>query len=236
MMDLLSFQKGIVAGSLIDPMSSQYNIGGYLRIPICFSDESYTWVLNHLIDEFPDFRSRFRTEGGLSQYCDERYEYKDFNEIVLVGSREEAETYIKHQMTLPYILSEALPLCHQRAVLCQEENYSYVMIKMHHSIADGFSSLLYADRLAELLTCVSNGQGEPPLEKRGSAMKAAIETEQAYLESQDFLADMVFWKNHLGEYSGNRGFQTAFQKAESSDLACSRHAFDIPRRTFDQFS
>ena len=232
---ITKFQQGIVAGQSINVESSLFNIGGYLEIPTVFPKSKYFDVMNSLVSEIPDLKTKISVKGEPEQYIDQSLQNEEINKVVTVPSRADAISLIDREMGTPFKLDGTEPLCQQIAVLA-EDGWSFVFLKIHHSISDGYSAYLYSNRLADKLSAVVSGEVIPSFTPYQWMTPYVADSELKHLNSEESESQAQFWRTQISNYSETRGFESLFNQSPAPTMRCERYEFEIPREVFNDIT
>jgi amino acid adenylation domain-containing protein len=175
------------------PDSPIYNIGGNLSIygPINYN------ILNQAIQQLAVESDALRLSiSQQNQTVSQSYaihkivdlEFHDFS--YHENPQNVIENWLNTTFTTPFALAQDNLLWHF-ALLKESEQKYYLMTKFHHLIADGWTTKIVIERLAELYNAQleSRTATPPPLQSYANY----ITQEQAYLNSEKFNKDQAFW-------------------------------------------
>ncbi len=173
--------------------SPVYNIGG----SFCFDGEiDYKLLekaINQLVMENDALRLVFHEENGfivqgISGTSSISLEFIDFSDNP--QPRASAQEWIRHTFRQPFLLDAKSSLS-QFALLKESANCYYLMTKYHHIIADGWSTKVVIDRLADLYNAFL--MECPPKAATEQHYFDFVKQEQKYLSSDAYQHDADYW-------------------------------------------
>jgi amino acid adenylation domain-containing protein len=175
--------------------SPVYNIGGYF----CFDDEIDCKLLEKAIHQLFLENDALRLffleqDGQLLQYINDvtdfTLEFVDFSE----NDKQIAHQWLEDKFQQPFLFNTPNNLF--RFALVKESSKRYYILAMyHHIIADGWTTKIVIDRLAELYNTFL--LGNLPVETVKPRYLDFIKQEQEYLSSDAYQRDADYWASLL---------------------------------------
>ncbi|WP_280413928.1 non-ribosomal peptide synthetase [Nocardia carnea] len=195
-------QLGIWNAQQFDPESGRYLVGEVLEIsgsePIDI--DALAEAIASTVAEAENMRLRFRdTDSGPRQFVS--------NEPAvlrpMIDLRGAADPVSLAHEAVALERYEAAERCRG---MVDRRLYNYTLIRLtecevwcvqlyHHLIVDGYSAALLSRRVAAHYTALRRGT-EPPKATFGTIAELVAD-EQAYRESEHFIADQAYWRDHL---------------------------------------
>jgi len=200
---LASNQKDIWFDQLAYPDTAVYNIGGYL---IIYGDVNFALLESsikqlvsesdafRLVSESDAFRLLFKLKGRKKgrqavQFIDDDIKGKltfiDYSDSA--DSKELTKEYLHRQFSTAFDVNSLKPLWQFVLVKEQSDKY-YLLTKYHHLIADGWTTKIVIERLAELYNGLLNSD-QSVLDKQPVSYQDFISQEKIYLKSRKFQQD-----------------------------------------------
>lgn len=195
---LASNQKDIWHDQIAYPESPLYNIGGTLIINGDVNYKILNQALQQLIIENDAFRLTINNQTPASQKVLKKLvfelEFIDFSSHQSPDIKSQAWLYDNFKR--PFKFNENNLLWHF-ALIKESEYRHYLMTKYHHIIADGWSTTVVINRLAEIYNAFLNSQSIET--KTSQRYFEFIKKSQEYLYSPAYQEDYKFWKKILPE-------------------------------------
>ncbi|MCQ8127282.1 non-ribosomal peptide synthetase [Methylomonas rivi] len=198
--------------------SPVYNIGGRLAIYGELNVALLKRALELLVAQNAAFRLAISPSGGrimqsVRPHLPVELPFIDFSNEANPESL--AEAWLQERFKQAFPIGDAS--IYWQFALLKISNRQYALLtKYHHLIADGWSTKIVIDRLAELYNALLCGM-PPPLPETSGYLDYVAQ-EARYLNSKSFLNDAAFWRHALPElpeplirrkYPGNGRLQAA---------------------------
>jgi len=215
--DLTDNQRAIWFDQVARGQSPVYNIGGRLAIYGPVNHALLQQALTLLVTQNPVLRFRFLNNDGTLQQVARDFVSVDlpFLDFSLEPDPAQvADDWLHVQFETAFPMGEQ-SLFWQFALLRVSEQHHILLTKYHHLIADGWSTKIVIDRLAELYN--ASLQGGNPLPAESATFADYVRQEIEYLQSQQFSRDASFWQAQLpslpqplfkSKYAGSAALQT----------------------------
>ena len=189
---LASNQQDIWHDQQAHPNSPLYNIGGTLIISGKVNYKHLNRALQQLVSENEAFRitisNKLSSKQTLLKKLHFELEFIDFSDHP--QSKNKSEQWLNTCFQQPFSFNKRELLWHF-ALIKESENRYYLMTKYHHLIADGWSTAVVIDRLAEIYNALINNKtihsSAPP------SYLDFIKHEQDYLNSSRYQIDKRYW-------------------------------------------
>lgn len=182
----------------INENSQLHNIGGCLEINEDIDIECMEKTLNTIIKNNDAFRLRFIERKNepvqyVEEYKNEDIDFIDFTKYQ--NSKERCKKWIKDSFEKCFYLENS-KLYYFAIYKIGEKNYG-VLLRIHHSICDGWGITLIQNQICKIYTKFVNGK-EVCLDKPYSYIDF-IEEEQKYLNSERFIKNGNFWREKFDD-------------------------------------
>ena len=195
-LELSAAQRGMVLGHLLDASGYAYNIGQYQAIEGPLDVDRFVEAARYVVAHTEAWRTRIvLTESGYAQRIEVNENYR-LPVIDLRGSVDpevEAQALLQQLVRTPVDLL-AGPLFRWALVRVAEERWHAVAVSQHVLI-DGLSGLLWARRMAQVYTALTQGERLPIYE--GGEIARLLEQEGAYRASSQQERDRQYWLQRL---------------------------------------
>lgn len=235
---LASAQKDIWHDQQAHPKSPLYNIGGTLILSGKINYKYLNKAIQYLINENDAFRITINNELSSKQKLLKKInfnlEFIDFSKETM--PKDTAHQWLTHCFQQPFTFDKNSLLWHF-ALIKESNDRHYLMTKYHHLIADGWSTTVVITRLAEIYNALLNKKRIK--QKPTPSYFDFIKKEQAYLNSNTYQLDNIFWKKTLPSAPKlliprryPLSFNTLLPKAHNHRLIISRAQLD----SINQFS
>ncbi|WP_036696994.1 non-ribosomal peptide synthetase [Paenibacillus taiwanensis] len=187
-------QKRIWYIENIYPSIPLHNIGGTIRIKGRVDMDVLETAIRHVILQHDGLRIRLRELNNViyqyvSAACEERLQLVDFT-----GSSDAEAAYrlwLSEQARTPFQLLES-PLYDLKLFRISDHDSGY-LIKLHHIIADGWSTQIMTEQIYNLYNKIS--QGEYIELTAAPSYLDVIDSERHYLQSERYNKNRQFWIN-----------------------------------------
>jgi len=195
--ELTHAQKRIWYEQLLLPSTSIYNIGGAViiggRVELAILKKAIQWAIRFS----EGLRLRFvMVDGQVKQYV-EAYRPEDlptFHFGQSGSADQELEQFVSREAEKPFSLEDRL---FYFALFTTGDGRSGYFVKLHHSIADGWSIDLLTRQIAEYYSRLV--QQLPIDEAADNRYTEYVQLEQEYLQSSRALRDKTFWNDKLAQ-------------------------------------
>ncbi|RJQ75871.1 non-ribosomal peptide synthetase [Amycolatopsis panacis] len=197
-LSLSAAQRGIWFGHQLDPSGRRYRIAEYfdIRGPVDSAMFGAAWT--RVVDETEALRVRFAEEpDGPRQLVGPAADHGV--ELVDVSGSEDPQGVALERMHADLDRPADLIAGSLHTVLLfklAEDRYFWYF-QFHHAILDGHSGALVVRRVAEVYTALAAGEPIPVAEPR--PLRALLEDDAAYRESEQFTRDREFWHDRLAD-------------------------------------
>ncbi len=139
-------QRDILTDQLIDTTSSQYNIGGYIKLKGSLNTEKFHAAVNSGPQIFDVFKMRFDLESEDNQYYfDQNYEMlemADHDFSKQTNPEEAARAWMQQQFNTAFDLKPG-GLLFEQCLLKISNNEHWFFGKFHHLITDGYDFIVW---------------------------------------------------------------------------------------------
>ena len=234
-LQLASNQRDIWQDQAAYPDSPVYNIGGTFVIDGEINYKQLNLALKYLIIEHDSLRIAIHHNSPNNQVLLEKIELElefiDFSKDEF--SRKKSHQWLDYQFTQAFDLKEN-SLLWQFALIKESEKRYYLMQKFHHVIADGWSTTVVIERLAEIYRALLQNK---EIEKKSSTKYLSfIQQEQIYLNSSAYQTDQQYWKQLFPELPPSL-ITPRYPNSEPNSLAHSNvHRLTIPRSFYNKIN
>ena len=196
---LTSPQKNIWELEQINGEGTPINhIMSMLKLKGNLDEEILIKTMNKIIEVNDSFRLKFIKNGqDLCQYVED-YQYVPIETKHL--NTEDISPIIDEYLKLPLTLNKLFSIC-----LVFTPNYSYVLYKSHHIIADAWSFSQIADQIKDFYEKLLRNAPEEEFKK--PSYLNFINRENAYFETNKYIQDKEFWKNYIKNISTTKLFK-----------------------------
>ncbi|HEY4049040.1 MAG TPA: condensation domain-containing protein, partial [Acidobacteriaceae bacterium] len=192
---LTTAQMGLWLTQQLQP-HAHLNIAEALEIECAVDSELFLEAFRQTVRETGALRVRFaNSSDGPSQLIGETY-----NGLVTVldfsdrdGGRDAAWDWVRERASAVTVLRD--PLC-VAALLKAAPNYFIFYHSVPHILADGYSGMLFAERLSEIYTALVEGR-ELSQDNALVPYESVIEAEVSYRQSNRFERDKQYWMERL---------------------------------------
>lgn len=189
-------QKSIWYLEKLNPGTGIGNIAATLKVD---ENLSYVWVnqaANLLVKHNDGFRLRFRERDGtieqyVAEYTEHHFDYFDFS----ADGREKLYTWDQEQTRVPFdrLDDDLFYFAHVKI----DDHACGIFVRIHHLIADAWSVVQIANDIMTYYRLLETGQMIPP--EDNPSYLDFIASEQAYLQSERFGADKLFWRRQFAD-------------------------------------
>ena len=186
-------QKRIWYIDKINTGSQLHNIGGCLKINEDINVKCMEQTLNTIVKNNDGFRLRFKEiKDEPVQYVEEfKYESIDFMDFInYENPKDQHEKWVKGLFEKNFNLEDSK--LYYFAIYKISEKECGVLLKIHHSICDGWGITLIQNQICKIYTSLINDK-ELSIEESYSYIDF-IEEEKEYLSSERFIKNKNFWK------------------------------------------
>ena len=199
--ELTTPQKNIWQLELVSNSQSSINhIFAIMKLKGCLNEDLLTKTINIIIEKNDSFRIKFfKKNSSIFQYIED-YSYTpieikysnidDINDII--------ENYKKSKITFDKLFCFCLVFT---------PNYTFVLYKSHHIIADGWGMTQVAEQIKEIYTKLLNGEDLSSYKK--ISYLSLIEREKKYFNSEKYNIDEQFWDNYVSLLSPSKLFNSS---------------------------
>ncbi|MBF0266423.1 MAG: amino acid adenylation domain-containing protein, partial [Gammaproteobacteria bacterium] len=194
---LASNQQDIWFDQAAYPDTPIYNIGGCFIFSGYMDSTLLEKCIELLIAENDTFRLRFKQkENVIEQYIDQSISGKmDVLELHDLPEKQIIDKF--HQIfKVPFSIASKEPLW-QFVLAKQSENKYCLLIKLHHLIADGWTTKIIMSRVSELYNALLSGNKAEDIARNNLSYVDFIVKEQKYLNSDSYEKDHQYWLNKL---------------------------------------
>ncbi|MFM8860222.1 MAG: condensation domain-containing protein, partial [Methylocystis sp.] len=193
---LTSAQGAIYVAHLLDPLKNVYNIAHYRELNGPVSADFLSKALNRVLLKSPAYRSLIKIENDIP-VIETRQKFLGGLSIVDFSSDPDPEgnalKWMDQERRRPFNLFEG-PLYRWVLIKLSMVRY-YVFTCAHHIIVDGSGLVQFERNVFEVYAaCVQ----EKSIES-AEGPDLALEAEQLYLASEQYLEDQRFWKSELAD-------------------------------------
>ena len=180
-------------------------------------------TMNKIIEKNDSFRLKFIKNGQeVTQYVAE-YEYTPIG--VKHQSTDDITEMLEEYQNLEITLDKPFSF-----YLVFTPNYTYVLYKTHHIIADAWSVTQTAEQVKEFYEKLLKEEPEEAFDK--PTYISFIEREQTYLESNKYNIDEEFWKNYVQQIIPTK----LFNNSNNFDKKSKRYINPIDENLFKKIS
>uniref|UniRef100_UPI000AD890BF non-ribosomal peptide synthetase n=1 Tax=Rhodococcus marinonascens TaxID=38311 RepID=UPI000AD890BF len=195
-LQLTSAQLGIWFSELLDPESTNFNIGQYLEIRSHIDRKALTAALHHVVTESEALRSGFRAGfNSLEQIVYDTRE-ADFEAVDLSEEPDPfrcAEEWMLHRLDDHSFLADEFAT--NFALITISRDCTLLFISGHHVVSDGYGGALLGSRIAKLYNSFTESEPTPPEWFVPLGRMAELDSE--YKQSDEFVEDREFWDNRM---------------------------------------
>ncbi|MBN1040260.1 amino acid adenylation domain-containing protein [Clostridium botulinum] len=191
-------QKRIWYIDKINTDSQVHNIGGCLKINENIDVKLMERTLNIIIKNNDGFRLRFKErEGEPVQYVEEfKHESIDFKDFTIYENPKAYHAKWMKELFIKNFNLENSKLYYFSIYKISKKECG-VLLKIHHSICDGWGITLIQNQICKIYTRLINN--EEPCTTESYSYIDFIEEEQQYLKSEHFLKNKNFWKEKFND-------------------------------------
>ncbi|MCB9230919.1 MAG: amino acid adenylation domain-containing protein [Bacteroidia bacterium] len=201
--------------------SARYNISAWVVLPHEVEDGQVEAALRQLVSEADVLRTRFFEEDGLPgqeflaqvEFPLERVDFQSFSD-----PKASAQNWMESQNLILFdLLQPPLFACAQLKINPEE---SWVYLRIHHLITDGYGLSLLTHRFGQILTAQIRKTELSP--SPFTPYADFIAADQAYLQSEEFRKDKAYWQEKLaqlpdeGLFAGQRNLHSPNPRPECS--------------------
>ena len=176
------------------------HIMSVLKLKGNLSEDILVKTMNKIIEVNDSFRLKFiKDDQELCQYVED---YKLTPIEVKHITSEDISSIIEYCQNIPLSLNHLFHIC-----LVFTPNYSYVLYKSHHIIADAWSFSQVAEQIKDFYEKLSKNSSEEAFEK--PSYLSFINRENSYLETNKYQLDYTFWKEYVKKISTTKLFKSS---------------------------
>ncbi len=203
---LTSARQAIYVAHLLDPSQYAYNIGHYREVDGYLDVDCFSQSVDLVLSKTPAYRSIVKIENDVP-YLDVRpsansaLQLVDFSQEV--GPEAAAIAWMDQERKLPFDLTKG-PLFRYVLIRLGSDWY-FIFTCLHHLIVDGAGLFQFERNVFDIYSAIIRGQGA--LAPDGA--DRALELEQCYFGSEQFLDDQAFWRKELDGVEPQVGFSGA---------------------------
>nr|WP_033438617.1 non-ribosomal peptide synthetase [Saccharothrix sp. NRRL B-16314] len=192
---LTAGQVGMWLAQQVDSSNPMYSIAECVEIRGRFAPALFDEALQRLVDEVDALRVRFVAGDGTARQVVEPVakcpiRHADFGDAADPAGA--AERWMIAALSEPVDLTTGPLFTFALLRLADDEHRWF--IKLHHSIADGYSSALFTARVAEIYSALVAERPCPP--SPFGPLTELVAADVAYRESADFTQDRSYWLEH----------------------------------------
>ena len=203
---LTSARHAIYVAHLLDPSQHAYNIAHYREVEGYLDIDCFSQAVDLVLSKTPAYRSIVKIvneipylevrplEGSALQLVDVSQE---------VDPEAAASAWIDREKRVPFSLTQG-PLF-KWCLIKLHSNRFFIFTCIHHLIADGAGGFQFERNVFNAYSAIVHG--EEVLVSGGA--DTALEFEQSYLVSAQFLEDQAFWRRELDGVEPQVGFSGA---------------------------
>lgn len=230
---LASNQREVWCDQIAYPDSAIYNIGGYLCIDGHVEYGLLKKAAYQLVESNDTLRLNFKEQGSqvfqkVEKTVAAEVDYLDFSKQK--NARKAAQKWLDDVFTKPFSLQQPMKLWHF-ALVKESDNCHYLMTKYHHIIADGWTSILVFNQLAQLYTAILEGKSLK-IESQKSYIDH-VQQESDYFKSNAYKKDEVYWKQTLSSLP-EPIIENRKPVASKNLPSASVHRFKLKRHFYNQ--
>ena len=217
---LLMAQSAIYVHGSENQDSTQYNLPMCYIFPLEVPNQTLTEAVHRLIAVHPALKAGFQLDdqGQVMQYIREE---DGEPEITTLSWSEEEYAQRKMELVRPFkIMKERL----SRFIIIETEQYRRLFVDIHHTVFDGFSSMIFKEDLYALVA----GHDVYP-EKLSLLTSVMLEREQCTPEACE--TDLKWYEEHLAGIPST----TFPQKTNVARSHKTIVSMNIPNQTIDDF-
>ena len=198
---LSAMQLGIWFAQQIDPLNPGFNIGEYVEVSGTLDPDLFESALQRVVTKSTSLCVRFVEDvGGPRQIIGDLPTWSmPFIDLSAAGDpRAAAECWMASDLARPIELTRG-PLFGYALFRLANDRFIWYA-RYHHIVMDCFGMSLVAQRLAEIYTAWADGRS---IERSGFGhLSVLIEEDAAYLASDKFNQDRLFWSNRFAKADG----------------------------------
>ncbi|MEU6278223.1 amino acid adenylation domain-containing protein, partial [Streptomyces populi] len=197
--ELMSGQLAVWYAQQLDPENPVYNVGEYVEIRGHLDVDLLVQALRLTVDEVETARLRLRLVDGvprqyLGDAADHSVQVLDLS--AEPDPRAAAETWMLDRMHRPMDLLDG-PLADYAVIKIGPDRH-YWLHRVHHLVMDGHSGRLFANRLAQVYTALSEGR-EPQQDGAIESISVLLDEDRAYRSSTKMSEDRAYWTGALSD-------------------------------------
>ncbi len=190
-------QQDIYTDQLIDSTSSQYNIGGYLKLKGSLNTQILHEVVASAPKVFDAFKIRFNLqESAPVCYFDEEYEESKMVDVDFSSHANPSEAaigWMQERFNTAFQLEQNNPLFEQCLLKISNEEH-WFFGRYHHLMADGYGFVVWIQYMAQKYQSLIAQDGR---EFKYPSYQQEIITANKNLHSPDYEADAAYWKEKI---------------------------------------
>ncbi|MEW7281314.1 amino acid adenylation domain-containing protein, partial [Aquimarina sp. 2201CG1-2-11] len=193
--NLHTAQEDIYYHQIINPLSSEYNIGGYMKFKGKFKKNLFKVIIEGLPNVFDSFRIGydFKEEVPLCYLIDGPVNIylKELDFSKELESEERALKWMQNEFNTPFDLKEnqLFKFCFLKI----SENEYWGMACFHHLILDGYGFVILADHVINRYDILLKNEDKKDI-SYGSYFEN-IQGNIDYVNSESYVKDAIYWKN-----------------------------------------
>ena len=229
--DLTIPQVSILSTEQFYGSSTLNNLGGTSLISNELNFDIFKIAINNLVKHNDSFRIRLiRKDNTIKQYIED---FKPFDiDIVDLETQMELEQFEKIHLSKPFEIFEK-PLFEFKLFRFKDNSGGYVL-RIHHIIADAWTSGLLCRKLMHEYTCLLNNSIQTELPT--SSYINYLETEKLYLSSSKFEKDKSFWNDKFSNLPDIVSLPSQHNSPDNVSCIGNRQSFIIPKNVVSKIS
>ena len=196
-------QRDVFTDQLLNPKSTHYNIGGYIKIKGPLNRAKFNDTIISTAQIFDAFKFRFSQWAGEPVfYFDDQYIKPPLHELDFTAQTDavaHATNWITDRFNTPVVLSYEEPPF-EEYLLKISANEHWFFGKYHHLVTDGYGFILYLKYIGQKYKSLTAGEATAfdYLPYKTEAINAS-----AYFTSPGYDLDKTYWKSRIGTMPEN---------------------------------
>lgn len=219
-------QTDIFTHQLMNKESSQYNIGGYIRLKGTLDKEKFRETINSAAKVFDVFKIRLDFDSPKQGYFfDNDYEIFELEELDLsdqINPEEEAKRWMQNKFDEPFVF-EKQTLLFENVLIKVAPDEHWLFLKCHHLICDGYGYMVWIEYIAKKYKSLISGEycdfNYPKYHEE--AVKAF-----EYKNSAAYEAEGNYWNNRIDK-KPKKLFQRKYQDKNRSAKKSSTYVLSL---------
>ncbi|MEY9360080.1 NRPS condensation-like uncharacterized protein [Bradyrhizobium yuanmingense] len=182
----------------MDPSSAAYNISATVRVRGQLQPRALQQAFDMLVARHSALRTVFRQEGEQAEQIVHDPQPAVLRHVILAGDDREgqARELARQEASLPFDL-EAGPLM-RAALLTLDESNHFLVVSLHHIVADGWSMGVLVDEFWKLYAASACGE-EPALPEPEIDYADYAEWQRLWMSAVDGERQVGYWTRRLAD-------------------------------------